>query len=57
MILIYPDWEEHYPLAEVYALERQLHDHTPLILGTSTRNNHTPIFRSENSWMLKDDFG
>ena len=35
-VFIFPDWDEHYPLAVVQALERELSDHTPLIwiLGT-----------------------
>ena len=28
-ILICPNWEDHYPLTKVYALERELSDHTP----------------------------
>lgn len=55
-ILICPDWEEHYPLAVVQALERELSDHTPLILDAGERIQHTVIFRFENSWMLRDGF-
>ena len=33
-VLICPDWEEHYPLTTVQALERELSDHTPLIVDS-----------------------
>lgn len=49
-------WEEYYPLAVVQALERELSDHTPLILDTGKKENHSPIFRFENSWMLREGF-
>ena len=55
-ILIYPDCEDHYPLTEVYALERELSDHTPLILDTGENTYSPPIFRFENSWMMRDGF-
>lgn len=54
--MVCPDWEEHYPLSVVHALERELSDHTPLILDTGEREKSTPIFRFENAWMLREGF-
>ena len=55
-IFICPDWEDHYPLTEVYALERELSDHTPFILDTGGKKYTPSIFRFENSWMLREGF-
>ena len=51
-VLICLDWEDHYPLIEVFALDRELLDHTPLIADTGENTYAPPIFRFENSWML-----
>lgn len=55
-MLVCPDWEDKYPLALVYALEREISDHNPLILDTGDHKNSPPIFRFENSWMVMEGF-
>ena len=53
IVLICPDWEEHYPLTIVQALERELSNHTPLVVDSREKLNNNAIFRFENSWMVK----
>ena len=53
-ILICPDWEDEYPLTYVNALERELSDHTPLIIDTGTPSKKPPIFRFENAWFERE---
>lgn len=55
-VLICPDWEEHYPLSFRQALKREVSDHTPLLLDTGSHNISQPIFKFQNSWMLRDGF-
>ena len=55
-ILICPDWEDKYPMTMVTALEREISDHTPLLLDSGEQRNAPPIFRFENAWMLKEGF-
>lgn len=52
-ILIRPDWEEHYPLSVVQTLEREIFDHTPLLLDTGDIRKKSPIFRFEMCGCLK----
>ena len=53
-ILICPDWEDKYPLTIVSTLERELSNHTPLIIDTGTPNKNPPIFRFENAWFERN---
>lgn len=55
-VLVCPDWEDKYPLAIVYALEREISDHTPLILDTGAHKPPPSIFRFENAWMMMEGF-
>lgn len=55
-ILICLEWEEYYPLSFLQALERELSGHTSLILDIRSHNVAQPIFRFENSWMLREGF-
>ena len=52
-VLVSPAWEEKYPLVSVSALNRELSDHTPLLLTTGEKPKHPPIFRFENCWLLR----
>ena len=53
-ILICPDWEDKYPLTYVTALERELSDHTPLLIDTGIPSRKPPIFRFENAWLERE---
>ena len=55
-IFICPDWEDKYPLATVNAMEREISNHTPLLLDTGDNKKNQPIFRFENAWMLMEGF-
>lgn len=57
-VLLSTDWEEKYPLATVRALNRDLSDHTPLLLdtGAKTRATKQPLFRFELGWLLREGF-
>ena len=54
--LIGLDWEYKYPLAMVNAMERDISDHTLLLLDTGDHRKNQPIFRFENAWMLMEGF-
>lgn len=57
-VLMSTDWEVKFPLAMVRALNRELSDHTPLLLdaGTGTHANKQPLFKFELGWLLRDGF-
>lgn len=57
-VLISTEWEQHFPLATVVALSRDISDHTPLLLNTGEeeRNNKQPQFKFELGWLLKEGF-
>ena len=42
-ILICPDWEDKYPLTCVVALEREISDHTPLLIDTRVVGEKPPF--------------
>lgn len=52
------EWEQKYPLATVRALNRELSDHTPLLLdtGAGTHANKQLLFKFELGWLLRDGF-
>lgn len=53
-ILCSVEWEETYPLTQVSALVREKSDHTPLFLDSGDIQKSDPIFRFENSWLLRE---
>lgn len=57
-ILVATKWEHKYPLSTVIGLNRDLLDHTPLLLniGESNSCDHTSHFKFELEWLLCDDF-
>jgi hypothetical protein len=57
-ILVATEWEHKYPLSTVIVLNRDLSDHTPLLLNTWESNscNHTSRFKFELGWLLREDF-
>ena len=57
-VLASTEWEQKFPLVTVDALNREISDHTPLLLSTGERvhrgNQHE--FKFELSWFLQKDF-
>ena len=52
------EWEDKYPLSMVEARDRNISDHTPLVLntGSSTHHNRQPSFKFERGWFIRDGF-
>jgi hypothetical protein len=57
-VLVSTEWEQNYPLATVDALNREISDHTPLLLSTgeNAKPKKQPPFKFELGWLLKDGF-
>jgi hypothetical protein len=57
-VLVNTDWEQKFPLVTVEALNREISDHTPLLLnlGGKTKSKKQPPFKFELGWLLKDSF-
>ena len=57
-VLVSTDWELKFPLATVIALNREISDHTPLLLDTGEENQASSHsrFKFELSWLLTEDF-
>jgi hypothetical protein len=57
-VLVSTDWEQTYPLATVEALNREISNHTPLLLslGEMAKSKKQPPFKFEFGWLLKDGF-
>jgi hypothetical protein len=57
-VLVSTDCEQKYPLATVEALNREISDHTPLLLSLEERGRtkKQPPFKFELGWLLKDGF-
>lgn len=57
-VLVSTEWEDKYPLSTVEVRDRNISDHTPLILstGASTHQNTQPPFKFERGWLLRDGF-
>lgn len=57
-ILVATEWDNKYPLSTVVALNRDISDHTSLLLNTSELSTCTqpPPFRFELGWLLRDGF-
>ena len=56
-VLVCTDLEAKYPHTTVYALTREISDHTPLLLSTNNPSSaYQPQFKFELGWLLRDDF-
>lgn len=56
-ILVSKDWEDLFPQAWVRKLHREVSDHNPLILSSSTQSHVKKIeFRFELTWLSNPDF-
>ena len=57
-VLVSTKWEDKFPLATVQTRDRNISDHTPLILntGSSTHQNKQPTFKFERGWLIRDGF-
>ena len=57
-ILVSTEWENQFPLATVEPRDRNISDHTPLVLnnGASTHCNQNRPFKFERGWLLRDEF-
>jgi hypothetical protein len=57
-ILASTDWEINFPLAKVEARDRNISDHTPLVVstGASTHQSGSRPFHFEREWLLKEGF-
>jgi exonuclease III len=57
-VLASTEWEQKFPLVTVDALNREISDHTPLLLSTGDKINRAsqPEFKFELSWFLQKDF-
>jgi hypothetical protein len=57
-VLVSTEWEKNFPLATVEALNRDISDHTPLLLSTGdgVKLRKPPPFKFELGWLLKEGF-
>ena len=57
-ILMSTEWEHKFPLSSVVALNRDISDHTPLLLNTNSTSsgNAQHSFKFELGWLLRDGF-
>jgi hypothetical protein len=57
-VLVSTEWEINFPLAKVEARDRNISDHTQLVVstGTSTHQSGNRPFRFERGWFLKEGF-
>ena len=56
-VLMSTEWEHKFHLSSVVALNRDISDHTPLLLNTkSSSNNVQHSFKFELGWLLRDGF-
>jgi hypothetical protein len=57
-VLSSTEWEINFPLAKVEARDRNISDHTPLVVSTSasTHQSGSRPFRFERGWLLKEGF-
>lgn len=57
-VLVSTVWEQHFPLATVIALSRDISDHTPLLLnaGEELSPKAPPLFKFELRWLLREGF-
>jgi hypothetical protein len=52
------EWEFKYPLVSVHALDREVSDHTPLLLdmGNAAFTGNSRQFKMELSWFTREYF-
>ena len=57
-VLVSTEWEIRYPLSTVEPRDRNISDHTPLILNTRASTHHTDQrpFKFERGWLIRDGF-
>jgi hypothetical protein len=57
-ILVATEWDNKYPLSTIVALNRDISNHTPLLLNTGESNECTVPhpFKFEFGWLIHDDF-
>jgi hypothetical protein len=57
-VLVSTEWEQQYPLVTVEALNREISDHTPLLLWLreGTKRKGPPPFKFELGWLLEEGF-
>jgi hypothetical protein len=57
-VLVNTEWGHKYPLVTVESRDRNLSDHTALILntGASTHQNKQPTFKFARGWLTRDGF-
>lgn len=57
-ILVSTEWEIMFPLATVTPRDRNISDHTPLVLniGASTHQTQNRPFKFERGWLIRDGF-
>jgi hypothetical protein len=55
-VLVSTDWEDKYPMTTIEAPDRNISDHTPLVLntGSSTHRSPQPTFKFERGWLLRE---
>lgn len=54
-ILFNDKWEIKFPLACGRVLERIYFDHTPLLINVEGEKWQSPLFKFENSWLMRED--
>ena len=56
-ILVCTDFESKFPHTTVHALNREISDHTPLLMNTGNSSvTHQPQFKFELGWLLREGF-
>ena len=57
-ILVSMEWEDKYPLSMVEARDRNISDHTPVVLntGSATHQDRQFSFKFERGWLIRDGF-
>jgi hypothetical protein len=57
-VLVSTEWESQFPLSTVESRERNISDHTPLVIntGASTHQFQNRPFKFERGWLLRDGF-
>jgi hypothetical protein len=57
-VLVSTEWEQNFPLVTVEALNKEISDHTPLLLSTEAKAKpkKQPPFKFELGWLLKEGF-
>ena len=58
IVLVSTDWVDKFPLSIVEPRDRDISDHTPLILNTGASTHHSVQrpFKFERGWLIRDGF-